>query len=157
MKQILLFCQWLNKDNKWAMFFRFIKPFSSRLIVGELSIILMESSLEYYDYRSGQILQQNLFRIYCNLCVVLSWPSSDGDEGCMLLFQIKCYFSDYVRDWGWDTEPLVRVPGFGFMPAEVDRELTAMTQVGKIVVITHRVPLFWYRSKVPSSAFSSPC
>ena len=38
----------------------------------ELSIILMESSLEYYDYRSGQILQQNLFRIYCNLCVVLS-------------------------------------------------------------------------------------
>ena len=38
----------------------------------ELSIILMESNLEYYDYRSGQILQQNLFRIYCNLCVVLS-------------------------------------------------------------------------------------
>ena len=36
------------------------------------SIILMESNLEYYDYRLGQILQQIYNRIYCNLCVVLS-------------------------------------------------------------------------------------
>ena len=40
------------------------------------------------------------------------------------------------------------------MPAEVDRELTAMTQVGIIKIITSTVPQFWYQSKVSSSAFS---
>ena len=35
------------------------------LWAGELSIILMESNLEYYDYRSGQILQQNLLQLVC--------------------------------------------------------------------------------------------
>ena len=44
------------------------------------------------------------------------------------------YYSDYdfdytPRDWGWDSEPLIRVPGFGFMPSSVNAELDGMTQV----------------------------
>ena len=40
-------------------------------------------------------------------------------------------YTDYenLRDWGWDTEAFISVPGFGFMPPDVDRELNVMTQV----------------------------
>ena len=33
------------------------------------------------------------------------------------------------RDWGWDSETWIPVPAFGFMPASVDKELNAMSQV----------------------------
>ena len=39
------------------------------------------------------------------------------------------YDYNYTGDWGWDTDPKVKVPGFGFVPAKVDAKLNAMTQV----------------------------
>ena len=39
------------------------------------------------------------------------------------------YDYNYTGDWGWDTDPKVMVPGFGFVPAKVDAKLNAMTQV----------------------------
>ena len=39
------------------------------------------------------------------------------------------YDYNYTGDWGWDTEPRVKIPGFGFVPAKVDAKLNAMTQV----------------------------
>ena len=38
------------------------------------------------------------------------------------------YDYNYTGDWGWDTDPRVKVPGFGFVPAKVDAKLNAMTQ-----------------------------
>ena len=39
------------------------------------------------------------------------------------------YDYNYTGDWGWDTDPRVKVPGFGFVPAKVDAKLNSMTQV----------------------------
>ena len=53
----------------------------------------------------------------------------------MLYEDLPDYYDyDYTRDWGWDTAaPRIKVPGFGFVPAELDKELNAMTQVREIM------------------------
>ena len=39
-------------------------------------------------------------------------------------------YYEYEHDWGWDSEPLLPVPGFGFLPAALHQELDQMTRVG---------------------------
>ena len=39
-------------------------------------------------------------------------------------------YDDYAnRDWGWDSKPLIKVPGFGFIPSDVDEQLNALSEV----------------------------
>ena len=52
------------------------------------------------------------------------------------------YDYNYTGDWGWDTEPRVKVPGFGFVPAKVDAKLNAMTQVRDYLDDCQNFPYF---------------
>jgi len=37
-------------------------------------------------------------------------------------------YYEYDHEWGWDSEPLLPVPGFGFLPAALHQELDQMTR-----------------------------
>jgi len=57
------------------------------------------------------------------------YPHEYQDSGDGVIEYYDYHYDDYAnKDWGWDTQPLIKVPGFGFIPSDVDEKLNAWTQ-----------------------------
>ena len=58
------------------------------------------------------------------------YPHEYQDSGDGVIEYYDYHYDDYAnKDWGWDTQPLIKVTGFGFIPSDVDEKLNAWTQV----------------------------